>query len=165
MVFTDRAFWSQVDLTKEEDLKTYVADYFVESHRRLSRHQEFELDTDGEIIYTSNNPQKAYEVLSSSDIYSRLTGDNDSIMLFHKRGFTNEIPESDYKSLISMTSKQHGAPVSDERFTLMNTARLQEGIPIIEKCKDMKLLVDDKRSLMNHLNGTCTYILREYKIN
>ena len=43
-----------------------------------------------------------------------------------------------------------------------NTARLQEGVAIIEKGKIPKLLVDDTRSIMSHLYGTKTYILREY---
>jgi HD superfamily phosphohydrolase len=163
--FTDRAFWTQIDTFNESDLKGYVADYIVTAHKRLSHYQEFETVSDGEVIYTSNNKQKAYEVLSSSDVYSRLTSeDEDRLMLFHRRGFTTEITESEYRSMLSMASREKGTEVSEERFMTKNVARLQEGIPIIEKDNPLKLLVDDPRSVMNHLHGTCTYILREYHV-
>lgn len=104
-------------------------------------------------------------MLSSSDVYSRLTSeDEDRLMLFHRRGFTTEITESEYRSMLSMASREKGTEVSEERFMTKNVARLQEGIPIIEKDNPLKLLVDDPRSVMNHLHGTCTYILREYHV-
>lgn len=45
-----------------------------------------------------------------------------------------------------------------------NTAKLQEGVVIIEKEKTSKLLIDDTRSIVSHLYGMKTYILREYLV-
>ncbi|MGO5116576.1 HD domain-containing protein [Candidatus Avoscillospira sp. LCP25S3_F1] len=163
--FTDRAFWTQIDTFDESDLQGYVADYIVAAHKRLSHYQEFETVPDGEVIYTSNNKKKAYEVLSSSGVYSRLTSENeDRLMLFHCRGFTTEVTENEYRAMLSMASKEKGTEVSEDRFIKENVARLQEGIPIIDKENPLRLLVDDPRSVMNHLHGTCTYILREYNV-
>lgn len=163
--FTDRAFWSQLDTLDESDLMGYVADYIVLAHKRLLHYQEFESSSDGEVIYTSNDKKRAYEVLSTSSIYSHLSDEGENrLMLFHSRGFTTEIPEGDYRTMLSLASKEKGVPVSEERFRLKNLARLQEGIPIIDGEKPLQLLVDDPRSIMNHLHGTCTYILREYQV-
>lgn len=164
--FTDRAFWSQIDLLRESDLRGYVPDYVVEIHKRLSRYQEFETVADGEVIYTSNDKAQAHKTLASSSIYAHLAANHeDSLVLFHKRGFTTEITEQAFRNVLSLASRERGAEVSEDRFNSKNTARLQEGIPVIEKGINPRLLVDDPRSIMSHLHGTCTYILREYKVH
>ena len=164
--FTDRSFWTQVDSLTEKDLAGYVADCTVAVHKKLSHYQEFETVPDGEVIYTSNNKKDAYRVLSSSDVYAHLDGQDETrLMLFHQRGFTTEIPEKDYREMLTLASKTKGEEVSEERFIFKNIARLQEGIPVIDADKPLKLFVDDPRSVMNHLYGTCTYILREYEVS
>ena len=164
--FTDRAFWAQIDSLSENDLVGYVADYVVSVHKRLSHYQEFDTVPNGEFVYTSGSKKDAYSKLSGSEIYSHLESqDENRLILFHQKGFTSEIPEERFKEMLSMASKEKGAAVSEERFVVKNTARLQEGIPVIEADKPLKLLVDDPRSIMNHLYGTCTYILREYEVS
>lgn len=164
--FTDRSFWAQVDSLDEKDLVGYVAEYAVAIHRRLSHYQEFDTAPNGEVIYTSNNKKDAFEKLSASEIYTHLNNQDETrLMLFHRREFTSEIPEDEYRRLLSLASKVKGDVVSEERFTKNNIARLQEGVPVIETDKPLKLLVDDPRSVMNHLYGTCTYILREYEVS
>lgn len=164
--FTDRAFWSQIDSLSEKDLKGYVTEYAAAAHKRLSHYQEFETVPNGEVIYTFSERKKAYEKLSASDVYAHLDmQDENRLMLFHRRGFTNEIPEQEYRKLLALASREKGVAVSEDRFRAKNIARLQEGIPVIDADKPLKLLVDDPRSIMNHLYGTCTYILREYMIS
>lgn len=164
--FTDRAFWSQLDSLLEKDLDGYVADYAVAIHKRLSHYQEFVTVPGGEVIFTSNEKKKAYQNLSATEIYAHLDSqDENRLILFHQRGFTSEVPEEKYRKMLAMASKEKGTPVSEERFKSKNIARLQEGIPIIDADKPLKLLVDDPRSVMNHLYGTCTYILREYEVS
>lgn len=164
--FTDRAFWAQVDSLAEKDLAGYVTDYAVAVHKRLSHYQEFETVPNGEVIYTSSEKKKAYEKLAASDVYAHMdTQEENRLMLFHRRGFTSEVPEEEYRKLLALASKEKGAAVSEERFKAKNVSRLQEGIPVIDADKPLKLLVDDPRSVMNHLYGTCTYILREYEVS
>ena len=59
----------------------------------------------------------------------------------------------------------NGKEIEDDEFKRSNTARLQEGVAIISKGEEVKLLVDDDRSMMSHLYNTKTYILREYDVN
>ena len=163
--FTDRAFWAQIDSIKESDLKGYAPDCIVATHQKLSHYQEFSSTNDGEIVITSNDKKKVYDVLSKSAIYSRLLDtDEKRLMLFHSREFTSEVSEQHFRDTLSLAAKVQGGIVSEERFVAKNTLRLQEGMPVIELGKPLMLLVDDPRSVMNHLSGTKTYILREYSI-
>lgn len=162
--FTDRAFWSQIDTIEKKDLQGYVDDIVVLAHNRLSHYQEFSFIS--EAVYTSSSKELAYKFLSETDIYSHLKDENETkLMLFHNRGFTTEMVEDDFRKVLEIASREKGQYVSDERFREKNIARLQEGIPVIEEGKPIKLLVDDFRSIMNYLHDTSTYILREYKCN
>lgn len=83
-------------------------------------------------------------------------------MLFHSRGFTSQVPEKLFRNVLDRINLDN---TSDDKFIQYNIARLQEGVAIIEKGKIPKLLVDDTRSIMSHLYGTKTYILREYIVD
>lgn len=161
--FTDRAFWAQLDNIRKEDLEGYVPEYIVKMHEKLLHYQEFEMVKGGELIITSNNPQYVAEALRASDTYEKLLDDSeDKLMLFHSRGFTSQVPENEFRNILDKINLDS---TSEEKFTKNNTARLQEGVAVIEAHKQPKLLVDDSRSIMSHLHGTKTYILREYSVN
>lgn len=167
--FTDRAFWSQIDNLSASDLQGYVPEYVVLTHEKLSHYQEFDTVSGGEFVITSNNQTKVYEALKDSPIYTHLLSeDEDRLMLFHNKAFTSEVQESQFRdtlrSLDSKKDKPFDEGAFEKKFTSKNVARLQEGIPVIDKGKTLKLLVDDTRSIMNHLYDTRTYILREYMI-
>lgn len=158
--FTDRAFWAQVDQLKEEELHGYVPECIVAIHNKLLNYQEFDSVKQNEIIITSNKPSDVYTQMVASDVYKHLLSEQENLLItFQKKGFTSEIPESNYKQLLSSVGQ-----LSDERFFEKNTTRLQEGISIIEPDKEIKLLVDDPRSIMSHLYDTCTYILYEFTV-
>lgn len=159
--FTDRAFWSQLDNIKKEDLEGYVSDYIVKIHKKLSHYQEFEMAKEGEVIITSNDKKKAVNALKASDIYKKLLDESEcKLMLFHQRGFTSQVTEEDFrKILVNLGSG------SEEEFIAENTKRLQEGVAVIEPHKTPKLLVDNSKSIMSHLYDTKTYILREYSVD
>lgn len=161
--FTDRAFWSQLDNIRKEDLDGYVPEYIVKMHEKLLHYQEFEMVKGGEVIITSNNPKYVADVLKTSDIYGKLLdGSEEKLMLFHSRGFTSQVSENEFKNVLDKINLDN---TSEEKFIKNNTARLQEGVAVIEANEQPKLLVDDSRSIMSHLYGTKTYILREYSVN
>lgn len=161
--FTDRAFWSQLDNIRKEDLEGYVPDYIVKMHKKLLHYQEFEMVKGGEVIITSNNRKYVAEILKSSNIYEKLLDDSgDRLMLFHNRGFTSQVPEKEFRGVLDKINLDN---ISDEQFMKNNIARLQEGVAVIEPHSLPKLLVDDTRSIMSHLYGTKTYILREYLVD
>ncbi len=163
--FTDRAFWSQIDNLKANDLWGYVPEYVVLAHKKLSHYQEFSTANEGEFVITTNNQKKAYETLKQLPIYAHLMNeDEDKLMLFHNKSFTSEVPEYKFRETLKSLDFKKDKPFDEKKFTSKNVARLQEGIPVIDKGKDLKLLVDDTRSIMSHLYDTQTYILREYKI-
>ena len=116
----------------------------------------------GEVIITSNDKKEVAKVLMESPIYSRLLDTSESkMMLFHKRGFTSQVPEKVFREILDKIMMK---TVSDEEFAKNNVSRLQEGVAVITPGEVPKLLVDDKKSIMSHLYGTMTYILREYEI-
>lgn len=161
--FTDRAFWSQLDNIKEEHLVGYVPDYIVKIYKKLLHYQEFEMVSEGEVIITSNDKKHVADVLKESDSYKKLLNtQEDRLMLFHSRGFTSQVPEIDFRAVLDYINS---GSVSEEQFKESNTARLQEGVAVVDPQGPLKLLVDDTRSIMSHLYGTKTYILREYAVN
>ena len=163
--FTDRAFWSRLDTLKKTDVELtgYISPYVVKIYEKLQHYQEFEMNKANEFIITSNNPCDVYNELVSKKFYEHLSSKNeDKLILFHKRGFTNEIPEDEFKKRIN---RINSSEISADEFITLNKKRLQEGIAVIENGEDLKLLVDDKKSIMSHLYDTQTYIVREYLVD
>ena len=161
--FTDRAFWTQLDTIEKKDLEGFVPEYVVKMYEKLLHYQEFDLVKDGEVVITSNDKKYVANALKESGIYQRLLNDTEkSIMLFHSRGFTSQVPEGVFRRILDKINLN---TTPEERFEKNNIARLQEGVAVIEKGKTPELLVDDTRSIMSHLYGTKTYILREYSID
>ena len=117
----------------------------------------------GEVIITSNDKKDVCDKLKESSIYQELLSENeDKLILFHSRGFTSQIPEKKFREILDKINLD---TTSEEKFIKYNTKRLQEGVAVIEPQKSLKLLADDPRSIMSHLYGTETYILREYKVS
>ncbi len=163
--FTDRAFWTQLDLLDKKDLELdeIVPRYVVKMYEKLLHYKEFKMAKNGEFVITSNDRKYVFNLLKESNIYKKLLDEDEkSLMLFHSRGFTSQIPENIFRGILDKINLN---TISEEKFKNNNTARLQEGVAIIEKEKTPKLLVDDTKSIMSHLYGTKTYILREYVID
>jgi len=155
--FTDRAFWSQLDRIGAADLKGIVPDYIVSLHEKLLHYQEFSMVKDGELVITVNNPKQAAAQLQQTEMYQKLTQkDPSALILFHSRRFTTQLPETIFHTAYPMQSQ-------DEKVA-GDTARLQEGVAVIESNQTPHLLADDSRSLMSLLYHTRAYILREYAL-
>lgn len=160
--FTDRAFWSQLDSIQADELSGYVAEYIVAMYHKLSHYQEIEMVNGGEVIITSDDRQRVYDALTQSQVYNDIANRKEGIMaLFHTRGFTSQINIENFAQRLQVL---RGHPIDNDEFIKRNSLRLQEGIAVIEKGDEPRLLVDDSRSIMSHLAETKTYILREYCI-
>lgn len=160
LMFTDTFFWSQLSKVSLEGLKGITEDCLTVMFDKFIHYQELEFGE--EVVITSNEVDKVKKKLQASGIYTHLLDtDEKSLMLFHKRGFTSEIREKDYKDLLQERWRDE---YSDERFTNVNITRLQEGIAVIDDTDSIRLLVDDSRSIMNYLYDTKTYILRKYTL-
>lgn len=157
LMFTDTFFWSQLSKVSSEQLNGIIEDCLVVMFDKFILHQELEFGE--EVVITSNNIEGVKKELQASDIYSHLLDkDEKKLMLFHKRGFTSEIREADYRNLLQ---ERWGEEFSEERFQNTNITRLQEGIAVIDG-DSIGLLVDNPKSIMSHLYDTKTYILRKY---
>lgn len=158
LIFTDNFFWTQLSKMSLEALKGVTENYLTVIFDKFIHYQELEFDQ--EVVITSNKVEDVKKELQDSDIYMHLLdGDEKKLMLFHKRGFTSEIRERDYKELLQ---ERWGEEYNENRFMNTNIARLQEGIAVIEDATPIRLLVDDPRSIMSYLHDTKTYILRKY---
>ena len=144
-------------------LGEYYAAYNSALEQEKLANSEFEMAENGEIIITSNNKKDVCNKLKESSIYQELLSENeDRLMLFHSRGFTSQIPEKEFRRILDKINLD---TTSDEKFIKYNTKRLQEGVAVIDPQKSLQLLADDSRSIMSHLYGTETYILREYRVD
>ena len=159
MKFTDRTFWTQLDKLFQHDLENFVPEYIVVIYDKLQHYQEFKMVDKSEVVLTSNNKAEVCGELQGSAIYQKLMKGCQNIILFHSRGFTSQIPEEQLRKLLKDFREDDKAEV----FMKINPARLQEGVPVISD-DEIKLLVDDKRSIMSYLYSTKTYILREYTV-
>ena len=160
--FTDRAFWSQLDSIVKSDLEKIQPDFIVQVHNKLQHYQEFEVAEDGEFIVTTNKPGSVYNQLINTKLYTHLKNNEaNRLFVYLEKSFTNELPEEVFKKYINPVDSN----MSSAQYDKFNVPRLQEGIVVIDpSANDLKLLVDDPRSIMSHLYDTKTYILREYKI-
>ena len=111
----------------------------------------------GELVITSNDPKQVAIQLRQTEMYQKLEKNNtSSLILFHSRRFTTQLPEDIFCTAIH--------PQTQNEWTAQNTARLQEGVAVIESDQPPHLLADDSRSLMSLLFHTRAYILREYAV-
>lgn len=156
--FTDRTFWTQLDRLSRHDLENFVPEYIVAIYDKLQHYQEFKMVDKSEVVLTSNNKAEVCGELQGSAIYQKLMKGCQNIILFHSRGFTSQIPEEQLRELLKDFREDDKAEM-----LMKNPARLQEGVPVISD-DEIKLLVDDKRSIMSYLYSTKTYILREYTV-
>lgn len=156
--FTDRAFWAQLDQIHRSDLECFFPAYIADLHEKLLHYQEFPMESGSEIILSSDDPSHAAQTLRQTELYRTLSrSDTNTLALFHRRAFTSQRTEEDFRAALC----RHGLA---EEFIPRNTARLQEGIAVIDENSAPHLLVDDPRSIMSRLANTCTYILRGYSV-
>ncbi len=157
--FTDNFFWTQLSCVMGKVIPGKVENYLVTIYNKFLHYQE--LACSGEVIITSDKAKMVKEKLQEAEFFKELSGE-DALILYHERGFTNELPEKEYKELLQKRWKNE---YKEERYRNANLTRLQEGIAVIDDEEATpKLLVDDSRSIMSHLYKTKTYILRKYDL-
>lgn len=157
--FTDTMFWSHIKDVIENRAIT-KKEYLIDMAERLLRYEELPM-RDNEFIITSSERKNVQKSLKKTKIYNDLSSKNDSLVLFHEKGFTNQMPEKEFEDLLHTL---RDGKCSEEEMQREKLKRMQEGVMVIEKGKKVKALVDNSTSVMSHLYGTKTYILRQYDI-
>ena len=163
--FTDSFFWHELSALQKNDIEGEDEEQYNEKIiDKLSHYQEFNQMEDGMFTITTDNPKAAFKALSHTTIYKHLkTSNNKGLVLFHSRGFTNEIKTNEFEQALKSVSTSTGEDFQ-KKFVEKNLRRLQEGISIATEDDDIRLLVDDSRSIMSHLYKTKTYIIRSYEL-
>lgn len=154
--FTDMTFWRHIKDVAEDKAIT-SKEYLQNMAGKLLEYQELPA-RGNEFVITSNKKEDVQKALKKTQMYKHLTS-ADSLVLFHTRGFTSQVPEKEFEELLTRDGIRGVAIPEKERIK-----RMQEGVMVIEKGKPIKALVDCSTSVMSHLYGTKTYILREYEI-
>lgn len=166
--FTDYSFWNKVNYPPKQEMQAFMR----EIYNKLQNYQEFEMAQNGEFVISSTDKTDAYNKLLNSDIYKRLENNSreaESTYLYTyvNRRVTKEIPETCFREDVESTMKNTATVKEKEaKFREFNTPRLREGIAVIDMNdnKNIKLLVDDTRSVISHIYNLSTHMLREYKI-
>lgn len=157
--FTDTKFWGHL-----QDILGHtggVKPYLVNMAKKLSEYQELEVK-DNEFVMTSNKKAEVQKKLKASQIYKGLCKNKtNTLALLQERGFTEQMPQKEFVNLLNTL---RGGSCSKDEFKKENTKRMQEGVAVIDG-RSVKMLVDCPTSIMSHLYGTRTYILREYKVS
>lgn len=159
LYFTDTQFWGHLNniLSHTGGIKPYI----INVTKKLSEYQELVIKNN-EFIITSNNKAKVQEKLKESQVYRDINNNNiNTLGLLQERGFTEQMPESEFVNLLNTL---RGGKCSENEIEKENIKRMQESVTVIDGGK-IKTLVDCPTSIMSHLYGTKTYILREYDIN
>ena len=166
--FTDYSFWNKVNYPPDKNIQVFMQ----EIYKKLQNYQEFDMTPNGEFVISSTNKDAAYNDLIGSEIYKRLetnSQDAESTYLYTyvNRSVTKEVPQHVLRQRVESTMKDTATDEEkEEKFRKHNISRLQEGIVVIDMNDDenIKLLVDDSRSVISHIYGLATHMLREYKI-
>lgn len=159
LYFTDTQFWSHLKDILEH--KGGVKPYLLDMTEKLSEYQELAVK-DNEFVVTSNKKDEVQKKLKESQIYENLCKNKtNTLVLLQERGFTEQMPQQEFVNLLNTL---RGGKCSRDEIKKEGTKRMQEGVTVIDG-KSVKMLVDSPTSIMSHLYGTKTYILREYKIS
>ena len=159
LYFTDTQFWSH--LKDILDHPGGVKPYLVNMTEKLSEYQEL-IVKDNEFVMTSNKKAEVQKKLKESQIYENLCKNKtNTLVLLQERGFTEQMPEKEFVNLLNTL---RGGKCSRDEIKKENTKRMQEGVTVVDG-RSVKMLVDCPTSIMSHLYGTKTYILREYKVS
>ncbi len=157
LFFTDKVFWNCVEriyYEKQSGEKVNDVIYSFVKHLMLSKEL---FNTHNSEIVLKVKPSDFKEKIKNTDIYKNLSNyEDDSLPMFLTCDLTKHRP-------IEIFEKAIGG-LSDDEKKKARLHRLIDGIAVIHKDKNINLLVDDNRSVMNALYDTKLYLLREYKI-
>lgn len=157
--FTDTLFWAHIKDVIEHKAIT-KKQYLLNMAEKLLNYEELPV-RNNEFIITSNDRKRVQKELKKTQIYKELASKSEALVLFQEKGFTNQVPEKEFVKLLNTL---RAGKCSQEELKKEKIKRMQEGVMVIEDGKPIKALVDSPTSVMSHLYGTKTYILRQYDI-
>ena len=166
--FTDNYFWASLQNILTNALKDTEPKVIRHFSEKLLSHTELEYEDNSEVKIVSNKLQDIKDRLTSSNTYQRLDNYNSTITIFNKKSMSKQIPEEQYETIIKNRIRQYNDK-PDESQSLediipdLKARRYMECI-CVKDGRDIHLLCDDYRSLMQQLYNTNLVLLRAYKL-
>ncbi len=147
--FTDSKFWELVYKLKDgntsDEIKYYVSSLIKYSHLSHVKCDEVNIVT---------SKKKAYDKLYKSDIYNSCKSDNNKLPQLRICHITKHVLEEEFlESIIDGKNRE------EEQIK-----RFEDGLTVIGDDGEIKLLIDDLRSLTRGMYDSSLYLLREYDI-
>lgn len=148
--FTDNFFWTLLNKLNNscvnKEISYYTKQLLDYSHLTNVRSKEIN------IIATR---KQAYEKLFNSELYKKCKNDTKIFPSIKICSITNHILEEDFKKLIK------NEPNKEE----LMLKRLQNGLTVINSTGNIRLLIDDNKSLISSMYNSSLYLLRNYEID
>lgn len=165
--FTDNFFWASLQNILENPLKDTEPNFIKYFCKKLLNHTELKYENNSEIKIISSNTEEIKEKIIESDTYQRLNNYTSKIALLEQRTMSKQIPFEEYDKYLNCLVEAGNNNPQDEDVTtrddlpLLRARRLMECI-CVKDGNELRLLCDDKRSLMRMLYNTKLVLLRVF---
>lgn len=168
--FTDNYFWTSLQNILHNPLADTEPQFIKHFCSELLRHNELPYEEKSEVKIISAESKKIKEVLMESNTYQRLDYWTNRIAVFSNRSMSKQIPQKNFDEVIRQKiqegNKQPNAldSITEDDIPMLQRNRLMECI-CVKDGKDIHLLCDDPRSLMQSIYNMNLVILRAFKCN
>lgn len=166
--FTDNFFWASLQQLLDDPLKDTEPKFIRFFCEKLLNHSELEYEENSEVKIISNDPEEIQKTLKEAKVYQTLLTSDSCLGILNDRVMSKQIPEKQYdeylNGLLAKNSDDSDSldSISEEDITDLRAKRYMECITIKDGSV-LKLLCDDKRSLMKTLCNHRLIILRAFK--
>lgn len=171
--FTDNFFWNSINAILNNPAAETFPKYIIKLCKLLLLHKEIEFIPGSEVRIISKSSDEIVEHLKQSVFYQNNTEKPKSITIMNTRAISSHIPESNFLEKVKVPQEQtddeqlENDTEFDDYKNEKLALRLMEGICIHDELatKQVHLLCDDHRSLMQQLSGTTLVVMRTYKFD
>lgn len=166
--FTDNFFWASLQQIIDNPLKDTEPQFIRYFCEKLLNHTELEYEDNSEIKIISNNLKEIKNTIKQANIYKKLSKYKSCFAILNERVMSKQQPEKQYETYLNkLLEDGNNAPdspdsISEDDIIILKAKRYMECITIKDGA-NLKLLCDDKRSLMRILYNQRLVILRVFK--
>lgn len=168
--FTDNYFWTSLQNILQNPLADTEPQFIKQFCSELLRHKELAYEEKSEVKLISADSETIRKTLTESNTYERLGYWKDRVAIFSNRSMSKQIPQKKFDEIIQQKihegNRQPDASdsISEEDIPMLQRNRLMECI-CVKDGRDIHLLCDDPRSLMQNIYNMNLVILRAFKCN
>lgn len=168
IAFTDNFFWASLQNILDNPLSDTEPTFIKYFCKMLLNHTELPYEYNSEVKIISNNINEIKRLFLETDTYKRLDNYRSKIALLEKRCMSKQIPNIEFEDVLKKIideGNQHPDDknmVSSDDLPNLRARRYMECICVKEGNNELKLLCDDKRSLMRQLYNEQLFILRVF---